>query len=487
MGRVHFPFAKEAIYKAGKILPVILILVAALFLRTWNLEKPDVSPDEYHYISDAHRFLTHDPYMSLRHHPFAHAQPNIGHPFLVQIITVMAFKVLGVSIFTSRLPSALAGVATIAALFLFGRGIKRKMIFYAASILAILPFMVRYNRDAHLDSIFTLWMTLIPVAIFRYHQGKNKVWLIFAGLICGFAFSTKLDGIFALVLAFGLLLFTDKKISLTRKFLINFWHESVLIFMPFALVVFLLNDPGAYLDGVLHPSDRHFNFLSGDYLTRIGVLPTLIPKVAGYLISAPLAIVYLVSLAVVLARRDMVARFLLLWQVLMLGTVLVHLPGMSGDWGWMPIIVSVILTVGYVLSRFSKKKSLTIFALLIISLVPNLYMYGLRFKPLPYLPSGPFNRTINDTYYQTVVSFVNKISPPKGHVYFLPPYGYTVYILRDDLSWSYFGDLAKYNVFVVEDQQSVESVKDKIKLAGVVSRFQDGRQYTAYIYLRTVN
>ena len=199
------------------LIPILCILFAASILRLWNLDRPDINPDEDHYIQDAVRFSRKDPFISIRYHTFKHPEPSIGHPFLAQITGAGIFKILGYSNFTTRLPQALAGIFTVAVLFLFNRSLGGRVAVMSASILAILPFAVRYNRDAHIDSLFALFTTLTALFIWKFISSRNVIWLLATSIVIGLAISIGI----ALGLIFGVVFlamgFIPKLLGSTKK------------------------------------------------------------------------------------------------------------------------------------------------------------------------------------------------------------------------------------------------------------------------------
>src|SRR3989344_8556650 len=125
-------------------LPVLIVTIAVI-LRLWMLNGGDVTDDEKHYIIDAQRLLNKDPYIAIRYHPFRHPEPSIGHPFLYQIEQAIIFKLLGLSVYTSRLPNAISGIAIVIVLFLFTKQLGGRVATLAAFFAAILPMAVRYS------------------------------------------------------------------------------------------------------------------------------------------------------------------------------------------------------------------------------------------------------------------------------------------------------------------------------------------------------
>ena len=456
-----------------KIIIIGTIILIALGLRVWNLEKPDITADEFHYISESRRLLDKDPYISIRHHAFKHAKPNMGHPFLAQVIGAIVFKLTGRSIFTARLPSVLFAILTLFLLFFFNKKLGGKTVIISVLLFAVLPFAVRFNRDAHLDTLLTFWTTLVALSIWRYDQRQNIFWLILSGIAGGLAISTKLNGVIALILAIFLLRVINK-VTVKKLFY---------LLIPAVLVSLLLNDPMSYVDGIINPSDpaykvQIFAFLLG-LLRSVGFWF----KVFFLLVSPVIFIFWFFSLFILLRDNNKVSKFLITWQLVLFSLFFFHRPGVSGEYGLLPLLPPLIMSFVLGLEKFKKNIRIFIFIFVIISVLPFTYWYGLRAKSVTYYEkANSFNRTIKDDFYQTVLKEVNKISPNKAKVYLLPTHEYPYFILRSDLSWGYSGDPYQYDVLVVDDKIALNLAKDKIIPIKKLTGDQDGEKMVRLIY-----
>jgi 4-amino-4-deoxy-L-arabinose transferase-like glycosyltransferase len=104
-----------------------------------------------------------------------------------------AFRVFGASEAAARLPSALAGLATIALTFEIGRtllGWRRGLL--AAVVLATSPIVLAYGRLVIFDLPLTAFVTAALYCLVRARQsGDDRLWLPLAGLAMGLAILTK--------------------------------------------------------------------------------------------------------------------------------------------------------------------------------------------------------------------------------------------------------------------------------------------------------
>ena len=468
---------------------VLLILIIASVLRLWMLNGGDVTDDEKHYITEAQRLLNKDPYIAIRYHPRKHPEPSIGHPFLYQIEQASIFKVLGLSVYTSRLPNALSGIAIVAIMFMFTKQLGKSVALLAAFFMAILPMAVKYSRNAQLDTVFTLWITLTALSIWKYLNEDKKYWLIAGGVFAGFTISTKLNGVYIVPMVLLLLTFAKGE-KLSFNLIKKVFIESLWVGIPAGIISFLLNDPLAYIDGIVNPSFGAYNFFSKEFvIQRIPFLFSpksfyLFLKVnflilsPGFLLTAFFALYFLVFKAKNVARR-----FLLLWIFPFLHLFMIHGLRMDGVYGWIPLIPPVTLAIAIFINRLEKRiRNLSVFGVTILSL-PSLFLYGLSLAPVPFgdFPSN-HNRTIYQNFYQDTIERVNEITPKNGSVFFLPQVYYPLYALRQDISWSYYGDLSKFDVFVVESHGVLRDITDELEFVEIRVKDQDDAKLSRMIF-----
>jgi 4-amino-4-deoxy-L-arabinose transferase-like glycosyltransferase len=119
---------------------------------------------------------------------------TVDKPPVATWIMGLSARVFGFSSFSMLLPSALAGVATVALVYasvkrLFGS----RSALIAGVVMALTPvaaLMFRFNNP---DSFLTFFLTLSGYFFIRALEGKRAMmWLSLAGLATGFAFNTKM-------------------------------------------------------------------------------------------------------------------------------------------------------------------------------------------------------------------------------------------------------------------------------------------------------
>ncbi|TWO86564.1 glycosyltransferase, partial [TM7 phylum sp. oral taxon 356] len=150
---------------------------------------------------------------------------SVDKPPISMMIMGLFGRLFGFSSWSMLLPHALAGIATVALVYLVVRrwyGARAGLI--AGVVMALTPaaaLMFRFNNP---DSFLTLFLTASAYSFLRAFEGSRPVlWLSLAGLFTGFAFNTKmLQGLLLLPIM------TIIYISFARpKFTTRMWHLGV--------------------------------------------------------------------------------------------------------------------------------------------------------------------------------------------------------------------------------------------------------------------
>lgn len=457
------------------ILIAFLILLLGGFLRTWHLSYPDYSGDELHVTNDALGFCRNDPYVSLRHHPYHHGFPSVGHPFLQPAVIGVFMCQFGQGLYIPRLVPAISGLLTcLVLLSLLPPLTGRKVAFLSAFFYAIIPFAVRFNRDVHFDSMFALWLTLAVISIWCYLKKPHWWWLVVAGVSSGLAISTKLDGI--IVAGTSGLVWLIYSLPLNRKKILS---VLFLFLLPAIVVSLILNDPGAYLDGIIHPTDQVYQIGLLTYFSRFISSGKFWVFVFAALLSPLMCFIWPLSLRLIFLQKDRTLKVLLLWQVLFLPVIFFHGPGGAGEYGLLPIVPAILIGISFWIVK-KRLKSIYVIVLTVIMMVFT-YLYGLRFQPVPYYPPTS-DLTQDNIVNETVLVQVNRLAPKNSKVFLLPSMDYPYFALRSDISWSYFGDLKTFNLFVVEDEKIIDPAFNNFKLIKTLNSREYGKSITRKIY-----
>lgn len=143
---------------------VIVIILAAILTRFVNLGDRVMSHDEVNHVVPSYDFYTGVGY---QHNPISHG------PLQFHLIAFSYF-LFGDSDFTSRIPHALASVATILfVLFAFRKYFGKSGATISAILILISPFLMFYGRYARNEALIALLLVIILYAIMRYFKERD--------------------------------------------------------------------------------------------------------------------------------------------------------------------------------------------------------------------------------------------------------------------------------------------------------------------------
>ena len=171
------------------LLPLVGVTALAAVLNTWSLAQNGYA--NIFYSAGVKSML-----LSWHNFFFVSADPNglitIDKPPLGLWLQAASAKLFGFLPLSLLLPEALAGVATVAALYLIVR--RRFGILAAtasAATLAVFPAFVAVSRDNNVDTLLILFMTLACGAALRATESGRLRTLLVAAVLVGLAFNTK--------------------------------------------------------------------------------------------------------------------------------------------------------------------------------------------------------------------------------------------------------------------------------------------------------
>ena len=160
--RFRVPFSAVSSPRTRDLLILFSILALAAALRFWRLGLQPLWLDEATSASFASR-----PFWDCI---FAEVQ----HPPLFNALLHFVLSSFGSSDFVLRIPSALFGVASVAALWVLARRLFSSMPAVApvaASLAAVSPFLIYYSQECRSYSLFILLSLLSMLAFLRFCRG----------------------------------------------------------------------------------------------------------------------------------------------------------------------------------------------------------------------------------------------------------------------------------------------------------------------------
>jgi 4-amino-4-deoxy-L-arabinose transferase-like glycosyltransferase len=219
---------RRAIWVRREVLALGAVTALGLGVRLWNLGSKSLWIDETFSIG----------MVSQSWHGFAGTllgvQPNMEFFYILlkfaATLTPAAWQ--RGEVFWRLLP-ALAGTATIPALYALARRISSvRVALVAAALVAVNEFMVEYSQQARGYTLFVLLFTLSWLALVRALCGERRAWIWFA-MLAALGFLTQAFEIVFLVAQLAFVAF----VALRRRALP--WQPLLASLLPLALVVIL--------------------------------------------------------------------------------------------------------------------------------------------------------------------------------------------------------------------------------------------------------
>jgi hypothetical protein len=151
-----------------KILVFLAIIVAAalVFYKSWDFALAD--PDEARYAETSREMIEQKSYSI----PLFNYEPRLNKPILFYWCQIVSFKLFGVNEFAARLPSGLAGLATMVLVFLIGNLLfDRDQALLSLFIFTTSIFFLIFARAGILEIFLLLTFTL---SIYFFLMAENS-------------------------------------------------------------------------------------------------------------------------------------------------------------------------------------------------------------------------------------------------------------------------------------------------------------------------
>lgn len=387
---------------------VVLLLTAGL-VRFWGLDNFDASPDEHHFIQDAYRLYTGDPYTVARHHPFQHGQPFVGHPYFAQYWMILFFNALGSSVATGRTVMVVANLVALLGTYVLGSMLfSRKAGIIALALLVLLPHDIRYARDGHLDPMLGATLIWAVIALWKLLTTKTYHWAAWLGIVSAFVWATKINGPFLFVFFVLAVLFWKRQTSLLvwlRRHLSLFAMAAGFFVVTFVILV----SPEAYLDALLHPADPEIAGLSKIAMPFFTAGPQMVGHLITTLYSWPFALLVIGGLVRILVRRSAQDLFLLS-VVVAYGHIFVTHVGHSGEYGYITLNPYFGILAGLALLWMSHRARFPIAAIVILLFFPITVVHGMRLDVGKWTAFSKFNDSnfrYGQTLYRDAIAEIN--------------------------------------------------------------------------------
>lgn len=161
---------------------ILLIIIAAILTRFVNLGERVMSHDEVNHVVPSYDLYTGVGYS---HDPISHG------PLQFHLIALSYF-LFGDSDFTSRIPHALASVATIVfVLFAYRKYFGKKGATITGILFLISPLLMFYGRYARNEALVGLFLVIMLYAIMRYFKQRDNFSLFLLTITLSLHFTAK--------------------------------------------------------------------------------------------------------------------------------------------------------------------------------------------------------------------------------------------------------------------------------------------------------
>jgi 4-amino-4-deoxy-L-arabinose transferase-like glycosyltransferase len=188
-----------------------------------------VGADEPRYAQVAQEMLQRRNWVT----PFLYGHPWLEKPVLYYWQAIICYKILGVSDWVARLPSAMDASAMVVAIYLFFRQFRRGFQLDAALITASGAGVIGLARSASTDMPLAATFTIALVAWLAWYEGGRRRWLLVFYFFL--ALATLAKGPVAVVLAGIIILLFAAAWRNLRLLLQTLWWPGVLLFFAAAL------------------------------------------------------------------------------------------------------------------------------------------------------------------------------------------------------------------------------------------------------------
>ncbi len=154
----------------------LAFIALAILTRFWDLGARVMSHDESLHTYFSYNLATGK---GFQHTPMMHG------PFLFHA-TALSYFLFGADDFTSRIPTALFGVALVALPFLFRRQLGRIGALATSFALLISPSILYHARYIRQEEFVLVWVVLTVLCVWRYLTTRRAGWLIGLAVVLGF-------------------------------------------------------------------------------------------------------------------------------------------------------------------------------------------------------------------------------------------------------------------------------------------------------------
>jgi 4-amino-4-deoxy-L-arabinose transferase-like glycosyltransferase len=230
------------------ILFLILILVLAIFFRTWKIEEipPGLYPDSAIYANEA--------WLSLKNKDFKVFYPeNNGREGLFMWLLALSFYLFGVSTFSLRIVPAILGSLTVFGVYLLAKELfeKEKIALLSSFFISVSFWHTHFSRLGFRVILLPFVITFSLYFLLKSLKQKSILFSILSGLFFGLGFYTYTSFRMAVLILPFLFLFwflIAKKEGWQKKFLsLTFLFFVTTFFVALPIGIYFLKNPQDFI------------------------------------------------------------------------------------------------------------------------------------------------------------------------------------------------------------------------------------------------
>jgi len=201
-------------------IPLIIILIGGVFLRTLFIDTSYAFWDEAVYLENAKLF--------------AFGESNYNEldyrPPLVSFLISPLFNLNNSELYIRSFMVLLNSLTIVAIYFFIKELYGKKCALIGALFLAILPFHIIYSQYVMTDSLLALFITILLLFMIKFKKEKSVKYLVYVGIFSALAFMTKFTAISIIpIILFPFL------IKIKKKDVLLIILSSLIVILPYLL------------------------------------------------------------------------------------------------------------------------------------------------------------------------------------------------------------------------------------------------------------
>ena len=385
-------------------IPLVMIIVLGLFLRSWDLGGNGFNGDESIYSGQAASLLGEKDFLK----DFAVFR---AHPLLLQSLLSVAFALFGIHDTVARIIPVIFGTLSIFVTYLLAKELfDRKVGLVSSLILALLPFHIVFSRQVLLDVPLSFFVILFLYFMTKYKITECNIYSYWTGVSCGLCLISKEIGIIMLPIYVVYSLITHTlKLQKFSVFLIGFAFAIV----PYVSLILIRRDAvNAFFTYANFQVSREATIYSLRYAS------TLINEAFGYVLSILIIVSVILILLECKSTKSKKYRDQIILLAISLGTLFIFyqlLPSQGDRFLITLVPIGVILGCSFLVTkyvnRFNKNKVIYVCLIPLIVLSNNFFIS----KLLP-VDDLRISDNIGTPWKREVALWIKNNTPPDANV-----------------------------------------------------------------------